>query len=137
MPLAVLVELLTNLLVDFAGRLLVGLGRGMLLVCGWRGGIIRVRQGFRLRVLNGFHGVGLALCGALVIGALLRVALLLFALGAALLGFDDVRAQFAFRAEQAPVGDGEFGLLLFVRHRFYRSSWLFGCWLRSQVNADF
>src|SRR5581483_9424427 len=118
MTLPVLVEFLANLLIDFARRLLVCLGGGVLIGgAGWRG-ILLMRQRFRLRIFRGLRGVGRVMGATLFVDALLRVELLLFALGTAFFGFDYVGTQFAFGAEQAPVSDGEFGFFLFVRHDF-------------------
>ena len=98
-------------------RLLVGLGRFLLLLRAWAACGASSARGCTARAREAVAGC-VVRCGcALFVGALLGFACFLLAFFAALLGFYDVVAQFAFVAEQTAVGNSKFRFFFFFWHK--------------------
>ena len=133
MRLSLLAHLLLDAVVDLAGRLLVGVGRGLLLLRRWAPPA-RGRRWRWTMVCVGRRRRRLVLRCAFVVDALLRFALLALPFGAALFVFHHVLAQFAIGAEQAAIGYYEFRFLLFVWHRSL-SLFAFACIIRRKGNV--
>src|SRR5580700_9941582 len=114
MRLALLAHFLLDLRVNLTRGLFVSVDGCLLLLCAGR---------FEVRIIwrsDGLHRrfSRVVLCGALFVGASLRVTILLLAFRAALLSFYNVVTQLAIVAEQPPVGYDKLGSLLFFCHRF-------------------